>query len=95
MQLRVVTMWDDKKQQELQFLTNHLLFGATTIARIYKERWQIEIFFKTLKQLLRVKTLRWRQRQCAENPDLDRPDCDPDPEVSEANPASAGLCPIW
>lgn len=56
MQLRVVTMWDQKKQRELQFLTNHLEFGATTIARIYKERWQIEIFFKTLKQLLRVKT---------------------------------------
>jgi hypothetical protein len=56
MQLRVVTMWDEKKQEELQFLTNHLKFGATTIARIYKERWQIEIFFKTLKQLLRVKT---------------------------------------
>jgi len=30
--------------------------GSTTIARIYKERWQIEIFFKSLKQLLRVKT---------------------------------------
>ena len=56
MKLRVVTMWDENKKQELQFLTNHLQFGATTIARIYKERWQIEIFFKTLKQLLRVKT---------------------------------------
>jgi hypothetical protein len=56
MQLRVVTMWDEDKQEELQFLTNHLGLGATTIARIYKERWQIEIFFKSLKQLLRVKT---------------------------------------
>jgi hypothetical protein len=56
MQLRVVTMWDEKKQEEFQFLTNHLQFGATTITRIYKERWQIEIFFKALKQLLRVKT---------------------------------------
>jgi transposase len=56
MQLRVVTLWDEEKQEEFQFLTNHLQFGATTITRIYKERWQIEIFFKTLKQLLRVKT---------------------------------------
>jgi len=54
--LRVVTIWDEKKQRELAFLTNHLDFGATTIARIYKERWQIELFFKALKQLLRVKT---------------------------------------
>jgi hypothetical protein len=54
--LRVVTKWDEEKQEELAFLTNHLEFGPTTIARIYKERWQIELFFKSLKQLLKVKT---------------------------------------
>ena len=54
--LRLVTVWDEKKERELTFITNHLQFGATTIARIYKERWQIELFFKALKQLLRVKT---------------------------------------
>jgi hypothetical protein len=54
--LRRVTIWDDASQQEISFLTNHLKFGATTIARIYKERWQIELFFKSLKQLLRIKT---------------------------------------
>jgi len=54
--LRLVTIWDEEKQEEITFLTNHLKFGATTIARIYKERWQIELFFKSLKQLLRVKT---------------------------------------
>ena len=40
----------------MTFLTNHLGSGATTIARIYQERWQIELFFKSLKQLLRVRT---------------------------------------
>ena len=40
----------------LVFLTNHLDLGPTTIARIYKDRWQIELFFKALKQNLRVKT---------------------------------------
>ena len=54
--LRLVTVWDEEKEEEITFLTNHLKFGATTIARIYKERWQIELFFKSLKQLLRVKT---------------------------------------
>jgi len=54
--LRLVTVWDQDKQEEFTFLTNHLKFGATTIARIYKERWQIELFFKSLKQLMRVKT---------------------------------------
>jgi len=56
LRLRLVTIWDEDKQRELTFLTNHLKFGATTIARIYKERWQIELFFKSLKQLMRVKT---------------------------------------
>ncbi len=56
LQLRLVTIWDEEKQEELAFLTNHLKFGATTIAAIYKERWQIELFFKALKQSLRIKT---------------------------------------
>jgi len=56
LRLRLVTIWDEEKKEEITFLTNHLKFGATTIARIYKERWQIELFFKSLKQLLRVKT---------------------------------------
>lgn len=42
--------------ERLTFLTNHLGLGPTTIARIYKDRWQIELFFKALKQHLRVKT---------------------------------------
>ena len=37
-------------------LTNHMDFGATTMSAIYKDRWQIELFFKALKQNLKVKT---------------------------------------
>lgn len=54
--LRRIVVWEPVKQEEIVFLTNHLKFGATTIAKIYKERWQIEIFFKALKQNLKVKT---------------------------------------
>ena len=43
-------------EREIVLLTNLLAFGATTIAAIYKERWQIELFFKALKQNLTVKT---------------------------------------
>lgn len=56
LRLRLVTIKDPKSCEQIVFLTNHLKFGPTTIARIYKERWQIELFFKSLKQLLRVKT---------------------------------------
>src|SRR5438270_5092552 len=40
----------------LQFLTNNFKFGATTIAEIYRQRWQIELFFKAIKGNLRIKT---------------------------------------
>jgi hypothetical protein len=54
--LRRIEVWDEKNQQVLVLLTNHLRFGSTTIAMIYKKRWQIEIFFKTIKQNLKIKT---------------------------------------
>jgi len=43
-------------EEPLVLLTNHLQFGSTTIANIYKDRWQIEVFFKALKQNLKIKT---------------------------------------
>jgi hypothetical protein len=54
--LRRVVVWDADNEREIVLLTNLLEFGATTIAAIYKERWQIELFFKALKQNLTVKT---------------------------------------
>ena len=50
------SVWDAVNQAEIAWLTNLLAFGATTIAAIYKDRWEIEWFFKALKQNLRVKT---------------------------------------
>ncbi len=54
--LRRIVVWDKVKEREIVLLTNHLEFGSTTIAAIYKDRWEIEIFFKTLKQHLKIKT---------------------------------------
>lgn len=51
-----MTVWDERNQCEVQLLTNQLKFAATTIAAIYRERWQIELFFKALKQNLKIKT---------------------------------------
>ena len=53
---RRVEVWDEEKQESIVFLTNLLAFGATTIAAIYKDRWQVELFFKALKQSLKIKT---------------------------------------
>jgi len=54
--LRRVVMRDTASGEVLVFLTNHLQLGATTICAVYKDRWQIETFFKALKQNLKIKT---------------------------------------
>jgi hypothetical protein len=54
--LRRIEVWDEENDRVIVLLTNHLGFGSTTIAAIYKDRWQIEIFFKLIKQNLRIKT---------------------------------------
>jgi hypothetical protein len=53
---RRVEYYDEKTDTVLVFLTNHLSLAAATVAAVYKERWAIELFFKALKQNLRVKT---------------------------------------
>jgi IS4 transposase len=54
--LRRVVVWDADNKREIVLLTNLFEFGSTTVAAIYKERWQIELFFKALKQNLTVKS---------------------------------------
>ena len=56
LRLRRIEVWDEERQETFIFVTNHLRLAASTIDRIYRERWQIETFFKSLKQLLKVKT---------------------------------------
>ena len=54
--LRRIEVYDPESNKIWVFLTNNLELGATTIAAVYKDRWQIEIFFKALKQNLKIKT---------------------------------------
>lgn len=54
--MRRVVVWDEEKLESIELITNHLDFAASTVAAIYKERWQIELFFKAIKQNLKVKT---------------------------------------
>jgi hypothetical protein len=56
MRLRRIEVWVEEKQDTLAFVTNHPKLAASTIAAIYKDRWQIELFFKAIKQSLRIKT---------------------------------------
>lgn len=54
--LRRVVVWDPVGKREIVLLTNNMKLAASTIAAIYKQRWQIELFFKAIKQNLKIKT---------------------------------------
>ena len=54
--LRRVRYYDAETDKTLVFLSNNFLLPAVTIAQLYKQRWQVELFFKWIKQNLRIKS---------------------------------------
>jgi IS4 transposase len=54
--LRRVRYYDTETDKTLMFLTNNFLLPAITVAQLYKQRWQVELFFKWIKQNLRIKS---------------------------------------
>ncbi|ABB31551.1 transposase IS4 family protein [Geobacter metallireducens RCH3] len=54
--LRRVSYVDKERNKRLVFLTNNFEIPAATVAAIYKQRWQVELFFKWIKQHLRIKS---------------------------------------
>ena len=55
--LRLIEYYDDEKDITLRFLTNNFYESALEVAKLYRNRWQIEVFFKWIKQNLTIKTL--------------------------------------
>ena len=60
---------DDQTGKELIFLTNNFHLKATGIAQLYKHRWKIELFFKWIKQHLKIKSF-WGQSEKAVKPQV-------------------------
>lgn len=54
--LRRVAMWDEKNQQTIEVITNQMSWTANTITQLYKARWEVEIFFRDIKQQLHIKS---------------------------------------
>ena len=54
-ELRMVRYWDEEQEREFVFLTNAMNLSALEIANLYRNRWQVELFFKWLKQHLKIK----------------------------------------
>jgi len=55
-QLRRVVVYDEINNQTIELITNQMSWTANTISELYKARWEIEIFFKEIKQLLKIKS---------------------------------------
>ena len=51
-----VALWDEKNQQTIEVITNQMSWTANTIAQLYKARWEVEIFFRDIKQQLHIKS---------------------------------------
>ena len=68
---RKVRYLDEETDITYEFLTNELDLPAATVAQLYKERWQIELFFKWIKQNLRVKSFLGHLLQCGDDPAVD------------------------
>jgi hypothetical protein len=62
----------DEAGKRLISLTNHFGPPVRTIAALYKQHWQVELFFKWIKQHLRIKRVLWRLRERGGDADLDR-----------------------
>lgn len=54
--LRRVSVWDEENGQVIELITNQFSWTANTISELYKSRWQVEIFFRDIKQLLHIKS---------------------------------------
>jgi hypothetical protein len=54
--LRRIAVYDAKEDRVIELLSNNFIWTANTISELYKARWQIEIFFKEIKQLLKIKS---------------------------------------
>ena len=53
--LGLVKYWDEEQEREFTFITNAMHISALQVVGLYKNRWQVELFFKWLKQYLKIK----------------------------------------
>jgi len=85
--LRRVSYLDVETRKRFKFLTNNFTLPALTIALIYKARWQVELFFKWIKQHLRIKSFYGTSENGRQDPNLD---CRVDLRAGRHRPQAVG-----
>lgn len=88
-----VIIWDEQQHRRLTFLANLMPVAPSTIAPIYKERWQIELLFKSLEAASQDQDVCGYQRERRAGPNLDRADRHVAAEVAAAE-VSVALEPL-
>lgn len=68
--IRRIIYWDEENKRKFFFFTNALDISSETVAELYHNKWQIELFFKWLKQHLKIKKILGQDRECCPNTDL-------------------------
>ena len=82
--LRRVALWDQKNQQTIEVITNQMSWTANTITELYKARWEVEIFFRDIKQQLHIKSFIGTSHKCSYDTDMDRTDNNTDFEGTKS-----------
>jgi hypothetical protein len=81
--LRRIEVYDAENDKIIVLLTNHLEFASSTIAKVYKDRWEIEIFFQDHQTATENQNVRRNQSQCRAHSTLDSAHCDSVAEILE------------
>ena len=69
--VRRIKYYDSEQKKYYYFMTNNFDLDAQIIADLYKQRWQVELFFKWIKQHLKIKKFWWYSEKCSKNTSMD------------------------
>lgn len=72
--LRIVRFYDIKGDRDFEYITNNFELSAEQIANIYRYRWEIEVFFRWIKQNLKIKTFLGTSENAVKKPNMDSDD---------------------
>lgn len=80
-----MVVWDEVNEQQIELITNQKSWTANTVSELYKCRWQVEIFFREIKQLLHIKSFIGTSRLRRNDPNMDCSDNHTHPKSTKSH----------